>query len=190
MLIDGDAILMRWPATTDRPFNLEARYSFPMPNLVRLEVTVAAKKELIDFEVQVGSYFDKGFPSAGVLMGDGKFVSSPAKLGTWHAFPRDAQAKAIIGDGRWKHDPNPVEFVIRPSFASPVSIRRHTSANLQAPSSRTRRLLCHLYRPRPGTPLFELQRPVRPHHSQGGIRDGWSDDDDYDGEQGLNDQDH
>lgn len=133
MLIDGDAILMRWPATTDRPFNLEARYSFPMPNLVRLEVTVAAKKELIDFEVQVGSYFDKGFPSAGVLMGDGKFVSSPAKLGTWHAFPRDAQAKAIIGDGRWKHDPNPVEFVIRPSFASPVSIRRHTSANLQAP---------------------------------------------------------
>ena len=102
MLIDGDAILMRWPATTDRPFNLEARYSFPMPNLVRLEVTVAAKKELIDFEVQVGSYFDKGFPSAGVLMGDGKFVSSPAKLGTWHAFPRDAQAKAIIKKGSKK----------------------------------------------------------------------------------------
>ena len=132
MLIDGDAILMRWPATTDRPFNLEARYSFPMPNLVRLEVMVAAKKELTDFEVQVGSYFDKGFPSAGVLMGDGKFVSSPAKLGTWHAFPRDAQAKTIIGDGRWKHGPSPVEFVIRPSFDSPVSIRRHTSANLQA----------------------------------------------------------
>jgi hypothetical protein len=132
MLIRENSVIMRWPATAARPFDLEAKYSFPKPNKIRLEVTVTAKKELIDFEVQTGSYFDKGFPNAGVLMGGGKFVSSPVKLGKWHAFPRDERAKTIIGDGRWSHGPSPVKFTPRPNFASPISQRRHVSENLQA----------------------------------------------------------
>jgi sugar phosphate isomerase/epimerase len=132
MLIHGNSVIMHWPATAARPFDLEAKYSFPKPNKIRLQVTVTAKEELTDFEVQTGSYFDKGFPEAGVLMGGGKFVSSPLKLGKWHAFPRDESAKTIIADGRWSHGPSPVKFTLRPNFSSAVSRRRHFSENLQA----------------------------------------------------------
>jgi sugar phosphate isomerase/epimerase len=121
-----DSVLMRWPATETRPFELSARYSFPRSNQIRLQVSVTARAELSDFEVQVASYFDPSFPNAGVLSKDGKFVSSPAELGVWHAFPRDEQAIHIIGDGRWRQGSAPVTFAMREPFGRPLSIRRHS----------------------------------------------------------------
>ena len=39
--------------------------------------------------------------------------------GVWQAFPRDDQAVSIIQDGRWKFQPNPVDWVIMPHLAKP-----------------------------------------------------------------------
>jgi hypothetical protein len=99
---------------------------------VELQVTVEAQAELIDFEVQIASYFDATFPQAGVWTTAGAPTSSPANLGVWHAFPRDAQTTTIIGDGRWQHGGNPVKFAIRSPYTAPLSIRRHTNGKLVA----------------------------------------------------------
>lgn len=127
MAVEDGAVVMRWAASGERPFRLQARYTFPEPRCAELEVTVEAMEDLVDFEVQVASYFDAGFPDAAVRVGDGRFVSSPRELGTWHAFPRDDRAREIIADGRWSHGPSPVDFVMRPEFSTPVSLRRHPS---------------------------------------------------------------
>ena len=132
LTVSGDAVVMRWASTAARPFALQARYSFPKANEVELEVTVEAKAELVDFEVQTASYFDAGFPQAGVWSSGDKPVSSPANLGVWHAFPRDEQAVSILGDGRWKQGSSPVQFAIRPPFTRPVSMRRHSNGKLAA----------------------------------------------------------
>jgi sugar phosphate isomerase/epimerase/glucose/arabinose dehydrogenase len=130
--VDGSSVLMHWPATEARPFELQARYSFPEADRVNLAVTVKAREELVNFEVQVGSYFDEGFPKAGVWTEKGKPASSPSELGMWHAFPRDERAISIIGDGRWGHGPSPVDFTMREPFTVPLSIRRHAGDGLAA----------------------------------------------------------
>ena len=131
--VEGDAVMLRWPAIKDRPFALQARYSFPESDQVGLEVTVEARKKLVDFEVQVASYFDEAFPFAQVRVGEKTVSRSPQKLGAWHAFPRDERAIAIIGDGRWSHGPSPVaSFAMRKKFAMPYSLRSHRENGLTA----------------------------------------------------------
>ena len=130
--IEGKAVVLYWSATNDRPFTLEARYTFPSANQVKLQVTVEAQKDLTDFEVQVASYFDSSFPLAEVLMDKQSRANSPKKLGTWHAFPRDQGAKAIIEDGRWNHGPSPVKFAFREPFGQAVSMRKHSGSSLLA----------------------------------------------------------
>lgn len=130
--IIDNTLHMRWPATDARPFELRARYSFPKVDAAKLEVTVEARAELIDFEVQVASYLDPAFPKAEVIGQDSAWLSSPPDLGTWHAFPRDEKSTAIIRDGRWNQGGSPVTFAIREPFLRPVSIRRHTGTPLVA----------------------------------------------------------
>jgi hypothetical protein len=130
--IIDDAVLLRWPATDARPYELRARYFFPKVNAAKLEVTVEARAELVDFEVQVASYLDSAFPKAEVMGKDSAWLSSPPDLGTWHAFPRDDKSTAIIRDGRWNQGSSPVTFALREPFMQPVSIRRHTGAPLVA----------------------------------------------------------
>ncbi len=130
-VIDG-AVVMRWPATESRPFELLARYSFPEAHEVNLQVSVVAHAELVDFEVQVASYLDSTFPKAEVPGANHTWTSSPPQLGTWHAFPRDENAAAIILDGRWSQGASPVNFTVREPYATPVSIRRHADGKLAA----------------------------------------------------------
>lgn len=131
MKTDGDTLVMTWPATSDRPFGLQAKYSFQKPDKAELEITVRAQQELVDFEVQVASYFDSGFPVATVPAA-GDTLTSPAALGVWHAFPRDERAAAIIADGRWQQGGAPVAFTIRPPYTSPRSERKHATHLLTA----------------------------------------------------------
>lgn len=128
----GNTVEMRWPATAGRPFELQARYTFPKPNEVKLQVSVTARTELVDFEVQTASYFDTAFPLAEVRIAAEKFATSPARLGVWHAFPRDERAIAIINDGRWQQGGAPVTFTVREPFSTPLSIRRHAGGKLAA----------------------------------------------------------
>ena len=125
--IKDKTVLMKWPATAQRPFAFSAVYSFPAPNKLNLEVTVSAQKELTDFEVLISSYFDKTFPKAEVIMADGRISSSPRELGFWHAFPFAKQAKSLITDGRWQQGIHPVTQDIRENVAYPMSFRRHES---------------------------------------------------------------
>ena len=130
--VKGNSLLMHWSATETRPFDLQAVYSFLEADKVALSVTVKAREELVDFEVQVGSYFDEGFSKAGVWTEKGKPASSPGELGMWHAFPRDERAISLINDGRWQQGPSPVAFTMREHFSIPLSIRRHTGNGLAA----------------------------------------------------------
>ncbi len=128
----GHAVEMRWSATAERPFELQARYTFPKPNEVKLQVSVTARAELVDFEVQTASYFDTTFPLAEVQIEAEKFATSPAQLGMWHAFPRDERAVATINDGRWRRGSSPVSFTVRKPFSTPLSVRRHAGGKLAA----------------------------------------------------------
>lgn len=125
MHIEGDSVVLHWPANGERPFDLTARYTFPSHDEVNLKVEVNAKQELTDFEVQVASYFDPAFPVAEVMASDKSWASSPKELGKWHAFPRNARARVIIEDGRWKQGPSPVTFTFREAFSKPLSRRAH-----------------------------------------------------------------
>lgn len=125
-----EAVVMRWPATEARPFDLLARYSFPKPNEVKLQVSVVAHVTLVDFEVQIASYFDGTFPKSEVPVAGGNLVSSPAQLGVWHAFPRDHRGIEVIGDGRWRQGASPVSFAMREPFGTPLIIRRHAGNRL------------------------------------------------------------
>ena len=125
--IKENTVVMKWPSTAQRPFEFEAVYSFPTPNKLSLQVKVTAKKELIDFEVLISSYFDKNFPKAEVILANGSISSSPKELGFWHAFPYGKQAKTLISDGRWQQGIHPVTQDIRENVAFPMSFRRHTN---------------------------------------------------------------
>ena len=47
-------------------------------------------------------------------------------------FLRDAAAAERIRDGRWKHPPYPVDWVIRPEYAGALAVRRDAPSGLTA----------------------------------------------------------
>ncbi len=121
---DG-SVQVRWPASTNRPFELHATYRIVQPDTIDLETEVEAKADLPKFESFVASYFTPGFTNAAVdTGGQGGFTEADIAAGVWQAFPRDEAAVAIIKDGRWKLEPNPVDWVIRPALARPLGYRR------------------------------------------------------------------
>ncbi|HEY5911268.1 MAG TPA: hypothetical protein VJA21_11765 [Verrucomicrobiae bacterium] len=122
-----------WPAAADRPFELRARYRWAEPEAVDLETVVEAKANLLKFESFVASYFTSGFTnSAAHAGGQGTFLAAEKGEGVWQAFPRDAGAVTVIQDGRWKIEPNPVDWVIRPMLARPLGFRRCEANGLTA----------------------------------------------------------
>jgi hypothetical protein len=129
---DG-SVEVRWPAAEDRPFELRALYRWAAPDTLDLETSVQAKGNLAKFESFLASYFAEGFTNAGVYApsnGQAAPMAADKNGGTWQAFPRDDEAASIIQDGRWKFQPNPVDWVIRPHLAKPLGIRRCPSKDL------------------------------------------------------------
>lgn len=106
---------------------------------VDLETTVKASADLRGLEVFVASYFHERFTNAMVAAATaGAAASSPAPTlvratreeGDWQMFPRDDGATALIRDGRWKLEPNPVDWKIRPAFTRPLLRSRAPSSGL------------------------------------------------------------
>ena len=132
---DG-AVEARWPAAGDRPFELRARYRWAAPNILDLETTVLAKTNLLRFESFLASYFSADFTNALVWAGgsDGgrQFMVADQSYGAWLAFPRDDGAAAVIRDGRWKFEPNPVDWVVMPKLTRPLAVRRAPATGLVA----------------------------------------------------------
>lgn len=51
-------------------------------------------------------------------------MAAKKSLGDWQMFPRDAEVVPIIQDGRWKIEPNPVNWTIMPRLKAPIGLRR------------------------------------------------------------------
>ncbi len=121
-----------WAATAERPFELRATYRWAAPNALDLETAVTAKADLAGFEVFLATYLTAGFTNAQVYADAGQPAFKPVlpEAGIWQAFPRDDRAAAIIKDGRWKLEPNPVDWTIMPRLAAPLAIRRAPGTQL------------------------------------------------------------
>jgi len=135
---DG-SVMVHWPANSERPFELRARYRWATPNALDVETSVVARGTLEKFESFLACYFAPAFSNSLVYVqeqphkteGPG-FLSAEKTLGPWLAFPRDNAATALIRDGRWKLPPNPVDWVVMPEFAKPIGVRSAPTAGLTA----------------------------------------------------------
>jgi len=120
------------------PFDLKALYCWRAPNALDLVTSVTAKKDLARFESFLASYFH-GFPESLVYVkgcpqtgGKTGLLAAVRSHGDWQMFPRDEAALKIIGDGRWKRPPNPVDWRIMPPLAGPLAVRRDAKSGLTA----------------------------------------------------------
>ncbi|MEK7404878.1 MAG: hypothetical protein AAB225_07195 [Acidobacteriota bacterium] len=143
-LRDDGSVEVRWPATEDRPFEMRAVYRWSGADTLDLETSIRPQAELRAFEVFLSSYFAEQFNnSLAYVRGEpdtgGKpgFLAAEQSRGVWQMFPRDADALALINDGRWKIPPNPVSWALMPALAAPLGLRRDaasgTTAILMAP---------------------------------------------------------
>jgi hypothetical protein len=138
-LRDDGAVEVSWPEVEGRPIEMRAVYRWRDAATVDLETTVKGSADLRGLEVFVASYFHERFTNAMVAVataGAGGSLPVPTLVratreeGEWQMFPRDDGAVALIRDGRWKLEPNPVDWMIRSPFARPLFRRRALSSGL------------------------------------------------------------
>lgn len=129
---DG-SVRVHWPAA-DRPFELWGDYRWVSADTLELQIEVKAGKDpLPGFEVFVASYFSTEFTNSQVATGGGTdFTVARREAGVWQAFPRDAQAAAVIRDGRWHLEPHPVDWVIRGEFSPALGLRGAPASGILA----------------------------------------------------------
>jgi len=130
---DG-SVEARWSADKVHPFDLAVTYRFASPNTLDLTTTITAKKDLRKLESFLASYF-AGFDQSFVYardQGKSRFIPATLQSGVWQMFPRDDDAVKIIQDGRWKREPNPVDWIIRPRLAGALAMRRDAKTGLAA----------------------------------------------------------
>jgi hypothetical protein len=137
--LENGAVETRWPAAEDRPFEMTATYRWTAPDTLDLETAVRPQKALTGFEVFLASYFMEDFNRSLACVGDcprgsGRpgFLAAEKAGGDWQAFPRDPDAAAVYGDGRWKLPPHPVQWTIMPPLHKPLAVRRSGKSGLTA----------------------------------------------------------
>ena len=137
-LLEDGSVEVHWPAAEDRPFEMWAVYRWAAPATLDVETRVRATAELPGFESFLAFYFAEFANSLVYVRGDpgngGKPVFMPAEEshGVWQMFPRDRDVLALIRDGRWKLEPNPVDWVIMPILAQPIGLRRDSKSGTTA----------------------------------------------------------
>jgi len=126
------AVEVRWPAADGRPFELTAQYRWSSPESLDLSTSVRAKSNLPGFESFLASYFDPSFTNVLVCAGapDRPFIPARKAEGDWQMFPRDEAVIPLIQDGRWKLEPNPVNWSLRPKLMYPLALRRAPGSGL------------------------------------------------------------
>lgn len=136
LLPDG-AVQIVWPEGEDRPFQMIAIYRWKDSTTLDLGTIVKPSKDLSNLEVFLASYFQEVFPSPCVYVGanpeaEGKpgFLAAKKRFGDWQMFPRNQEVLPVVHDGRWQKEPNPVKWVIMPSLAAPVCLRRGSATDL------------------------------------------------------------
>ena len=138
LLADG-AVETHWASAADRPFEMWAVYRWAAPGTLDVETRVQAEADLVKFESFLACYFNEGFSNSlayvrepGSGAGTPGFLAAEQPAGVWQMFPRDAVVVPIIQDGRWKLEPHPVDWVIRPLLAMPLGVRRAPASSLAA----------------------------------------------------------
>jgi len=136
-LVSDATVRVTSPAMADRPLDFSADYRWKDPRTLDVETTVTARADLSKFESFLASYFDEAFPSPCVYVGEDPgeqdkpgFLLAKKSYGDWQMFPRDTQVVPIIQDGRWKIEPNPVNWAIMPRLKAPVCLRRGAAGGL------------------------------------------------------------
>jgi hypothetical protein len=137
--LSDTAVQVTAPATADRPFDMAAVYRWQDPQTLDVETIVTARRDLGKFESFLASYLAEDFPTPCVYVAEspdaaGKTGFLPARrsFGDWQMFPRDEQAVSLIRDGRWKLEPNPVDWVLMPRLAAPLCTRSNAGKGLTA----------------------------------------------------------
>jgi hypothetical protein len=132
------AVQVTAPATPDRPFDLTAVYQWTDPQTLDLETTVTAHADVTGFESFLASYFDATFASPYIWAhntgGEIKlfFLLAERSYGDWLMFTRNGGVPRTIEDGRWKLEPNPVNWTILPRLVAPLCFRRNQANGLTA----------------------------------------------------------
>jgi hypothetical protein len=126
---DDGSVAVVWRAEKDRPFELRAKYIVENSNTLAVTFEVKAVEALPGFEVFLASYFDTPFTNAMVWAratngGAARWVAATPDRGDWQTLPRDDSAAPLFQDGRWKIEPNPVEWRLLEKFAEPKAMRR------------------------------------------------------------------
>ncbi|MBM3883360.1 MAG: hypothetical protein FJ387_27240 [Verrucomicrobia bacterium] len=126
---DG-SVDVQWPATTERPFTLQAAYRWYDEATLDVETRVLAVEALAGFEVFQASYFSEAFRQSLVYAhagpdgaGGSELVSADGEAGEWQMFPRADSDVPRISDGRWQLMPNPVTWRLRSRFRLPIGLR-------------------------------------------------------------------
>ena len=135
---DG-SVEVDWAPQPGRPFSMRAVYRWVAPDTLDLVTSVTAQSDLRGFESFLASYFSERFTNALAYVsglppesGKAEFLPADKALGTWLMFPREAAVLALIQDGRWKIEPNPVAWVIQRSLAQPIAVRRDPASGVTA----------------------------------------------------------
>ena len=130
---NGSAVL-RWPASSERPFAMDALYRWVKPDTAEISIQVTAKNDLHKFEAFLSSYFHEAFNQCGVLCNTNlssekkaNWIPAEKKWGDWLMFPKNNSATSLIQDGRWQLLPNPVNWTIMPPYVKPIAYRSTTS---------------------------------------------------------------
>jgi hypothetical protein len=138
-LLDDGAVEVNWPTSTNRPFAMKAVYRWRGPAMLELDTIVEPQAELSGFEVFLASYFDEAFTNAFALVeespqsgGNPDLLAARQSFGDWLMFPRSPDVVPLIQDGRWKLEPNPVNWTIMPPLERPVSVRHDPKSGLTA----------------------------------------------------------
>jgi hypothetical protein len=133
-LRDDGSVEAHWPAAENRPFEMWAVYRWSGPSTLDLETRVRPQSDLAGFESFLASYFAEQLGSSTVYVkkGRGAFVAAEDSYGQWQMSPRDQAALRLIGDGRWKYPPSPVEWAILPELAAPLGVRREGPSGITA----------------------------------------------------------
>jgi type 1 glutamine amidotransferase len=136
-VLEDGAAEVTWKAAEGRPFELKAAYRLVAPATVDLEASVTGQGNLASFEVFEASYCSPAFSSCqiycrgqGAATEPGSFLTLDKSIGDWLMAPRGQADVAMIQDGRWKAEPNPVDWKILPEFALPMGLRRDPASGL------------------------------------------------------------
>jgi hypothetical protein len=133
---DG-SVQTTWAATPDRPFEMAALYRWKDSQTLDVETTVTAREDLSGFESFLASYFNAAFPSPYVWAHNqdsqtqSSFLQGQKSYGDWLMFTKNADGRtSLIQDGRWRLEPNPVDWTILPRLSAPLCLRRGTTSGL------------------------------------------------------------